>query len=60
MLKLFILFADLTGITELNLPILEPLTIDSISIDLADASLSSHLSTVQMRGISKFVIENVT
>jgi hypothetical protein len=50
----------MTGLPEINLPVLEPLTIDSISIDLSDASLSSHLSNIQMRGISTFVIENVT
>ena len=46
----------ITGIPEINFPgINEPINIDGISMKVEDTSLSGKLSSVGMRGLSKFI-----
>jgi len=49
----------LTGIPYLDIPVLEPLSISNITLNVADAAFVAVLSNVQIRGLSKFVTKDL-
>jgi len=53
-------FKNVLGIPDLAIPILEPMSISNITLDVTDASFVAILSNLQIRGLSKFITKSVT
>lgn len=53
-------FYSLTGVPDLNLPVLEPMSISNIDFNVADGAFAAILSNMQIRGLSKFITRNLT
>ena len=51
---------NVLGIPDLAIPILEPMSISNITLDVTDASFVAILSNLQIRGLSKFITKSVT
>ena len=49
-----------TGIPDLSIPVLEPMAINNITFNVADGAFSTILSSLQIRGLSKFLTKNLT